>query len=494
MWIIISTVTVIILTIVLSMFLSRTQYVLAFQDLDTTDAAAVMAYLDSNNITYELSNAGQNISVPAANVDKVKVDAGSQGLVQNGSIGFESFADSSSLFGTTDREFDVKYRNALNGEIQKLLGEMRGVASAKALVTLPTESAILSTDEEEKASASVMLTFKRGYRPTQEEIDGYYNLVKTSVPKLPIENITISSPVGELAASIELGGASNGIAAIQNNLQMQRKYETDLKRNIQNFLIPLVGYDSVVVNVTSALNFDKKVSDQHILEPLKDNNNQGALISQGNSSSSSQGGGSSGATSTDGTSVPSYSGSNGGSGSTTEESSTTSNYEFSTIDNKIQSGPFTVKDLTVSVAIDKSKLSDEAKAEITQVVQQLVRSQLIESGQDVADDALIAKKVSVLAQTFAVEQVSFLDSLSQNTITLAGVLLALIIGLILFFTLRNKKRSNIADFIEPESKEVPAIDFKNESPEQIIRKQLETLSRNQPEEFAKLLRSWIVEE
>ena len=101
--------TIILLTIVFT----RTEYELAFQNLDATDAAAVMNYLDSSGIPYELAAGGTSIMVPSAVAERVKVDIGSQGLVQNGSIGFEIFSKNSSQLGTTDNEFNVIYQNAM---------------------------------------------------------------------------------------------------------------------------------------------------------------------------------------------------------------------------------------------------------------------------------------------------------------------------------------------------------------------------------------------
>ena len=132
---------------------SRTDYELAFHDLDSTDAAAIMEYLDSSEIDYQLADGGKSILVPTADASEVKVDASSQGLVQNGSIGFEAFNQGSSMFGSTDHEFDVKYRNALNGEIQQLLNGMQGVQKSNVLINLPEESVFLSTDDKEQASA-----------------------------------------------------------------------------------------------------------------------------------------------------------------------------------------------------------------------------------------------------------------------------------------------------------------------------------------------------
>nr|WP_246627838.1 flagellar basal-body MS-ring/collar protein FliF [Paenibacillus oenotherae] len=490
---------VLLLSIILLTFIfSKTEYELAFQDLDTTDAAAVMAYLDGSGIPYELANGGKSILVPTANADKVKVEAGSQGLVQNGSIGFDIFSEGSSPFGATDREFDVKYRNALNGEIQQLLNDMQGVKKSNVLINLPEESVFLSTEEKQKASASIMITFNNGYRPNQKEVDGYYNLVRTSVPNLGVADITISSPEGELIASAEVGGEGAGSAlTLETHFQIQRKYEGDLKRSIQQFLGPIVGSENLVVNVLSTFNFDKKKSDQNLVEPLPNNNNNGIIISENTTSKSATGSSDAGGIAGTGeTDVPGYQATGQG-GSESEENTRTVNYEVNRINNLIESGPYVIKDLAISVGVEKSKLDEAARTDINSFLTSLVRTQLVESGQDVNDDAIIGKKVSIIGQTFA-EGSASTSAAGISTAWLVGIGLAALalIGGLAFVILRRRKMAaeNAEEIIVPGKVEYPTIDFDNVNNESQVRKQLESLAKRKPDEFVNLLRTWLVDE
>lgn len=210
-WVLASTAALLLIAIILlTTWLTRTQYEVAFQDLDSSDAAAIIQYLDGQGISYRLSADGTSISVPSAAAARARVEVGSQGLVQNGSIGFRELSQSSSAIGTTQEEFQVKYRNALNGEVQQLLLRKQGVQGAKVLINLPQESVFVREADKDKATASVVLTFKPGYRPKQEEIDSYFNLVKTAVPNLDIDGITIASnTAGDLQPSAALGGAGS---------------------------------------------------------------------------------------------------------------------------------------------------------------------------------------------------------------------------------------------------------------------------------------------
>ncbi|MCA0754032.1 flagellar M-ring protein FliF [Paenibacillus sp. N4] len=489
--------TVILLTIVFT----RTEYEIAFQNLDTTDAAAIMNYLDGSGIPYELSNNGKSISVPSTVAARIKVDVGSQGLVQNGSIGFEAFNASSSQFGVTENEFNVKYLNALNGEVQQLLNAMQGVESSKVLINLPEESVFLSPEDEETASASIMMQFAAGYRPSQKEIDGYYNLVKTAVPKLAVQDITISSPQGELTYSEAGGVVAGNTDAAESHFQIQRKYEAELKKNIQQFLGPIVGPENLVIQVSSSMNFDSKKTEESLVRPLENNNNNGIVISEeiNNSSSTGSSGQAGGVAGTGETDIPGYEASNAGE-STSETSSQIRNYEVDRINNSIISGPFVLKDLNINIGIEQSQLNAEGSREaIMTYLTALVRAQLADSGQDVNDDELMAKKVAIIARSF-----SGSDSESDNAVLTMpwivglGVAALTVIGGLVFMLARRRKKAMEEEELEaeeaPAKVEYPTLDLDSVSNESQARKNLEMLAKRKPDEFVNLLRTWLVDE
>lgn len=487
-----------ITVIVLTYLFTRTEYEVAFQNLDGRDAAAIMEYLDGAGIPYKLGEGGKTISVPSAVADRVRVDVGAQGLVQNGSIGFAEINESASALGTTDKEFAVKYRNMLNGEIQQLLQGMEGVERAKVLVTLPEESVFLNDEDRERALATVQLTLKPGFRPTQEQIDSYFNLVKTSVPNLHIEDITITSQYEELQPSAHLLGESGaGHAAIDTQLEIRRKFENDLKRNIQTFLGRIVGMENMVVSVVAALNFDRKTTQEQLVQPLENNDNRGIVVSEQSTSRIQSGtdGQPGGVVGTGATEIPNYPAPGGGSSSTSEETSSTINYDYNRIINNIEYGPYKVRDLSVSVAIDSDAVTPEALENIRQMLIQNVRTQLAESGLDLSDEEM-ARRVSVITQAFN-------DMTGEESHPLAAwwpaavaLLLAAGAGTAAYVVYRRRRAERLAAEMEAAAarEEPPSLDLENIRNENQVRRQLENLAKNKPEDFVNLLRTWLVDE
>ncbi|EFM13054.1 flagellar M-ring protein FliF [Paenibacillus curdlanolyticus YK9] len=489
--------------ILLTYIFSRTDYEIAFQNLDTTDSAAVMTYLDSSGIKYQLSSDGKSILVPSAVASRVKIDVGSQGLVRNGSIGFDSFNQNSSQWGTTDNEFNVKYRNALNGEVQQLLNNMQGVESSKVLVTLPQES-VFADREEEHAIASITLKFTNGYRPSQKEVDGYFKLVKTAVPNLAIDDITIASTEGELVSSEAGGSPANGGTEVADQLfQIQRKYETELKKNIQQYLSTMIGEGNVAVYIASSLNFDQKTSEQNLVEPIANNNNKGVVLSEQETSKTSTNtdsavGGVPGSGETD---VPGYTAANGAGNSSNEETSSIRNYEINRIKNIVESSPFMIKDLNISIGVNRASLQGEAQTQITNYVKQILRTQLAQSGLDVTSDSVVSQRVTVMAQDFAAGGAGS-ESSKLSTAWMAGIgiaALALIAGFAIGMMRKRKRNAEIAAAeaaaaADPVRVEFPTLDLDSGANDHQVRKNLETLAKRKPEEFVNLLRTWLVDE
>ncbi|WP_223066770.1 flagellar basal-body MS-ring/collar protein FliF [Paenibacillus caui] len=501
----ISTVGIILLAIILlTIQFSKTDYEVAFTGLDSTDAAGIMTYLDSNGTPYKLSSDGASISVPSTDAARVKVDIGSQGMLQSGSIGFDkAFGSSSSVIGMTDQEFNVKYKSALNGEVEQLLERMNGVQNAKVLINLPAQNVFASSEEQERASASVVLDFKPGFRPTQDNIDGYFNLVKTAIPNLPIENITVSSEENELLPSGKGGTSGSLTGAVQENLNLQKKFESDVKQSVQQFLSKLTGPDKIDVLVASKLNFDQVRSNEKLVTPVDEENMKGIEISAQKvqntySGTANPDGGIAGTGQGD---VPGYPSSSSGGGSTSEENSSTINYEVNHITRDIVSSPYVVKDLTINVLLEpptgQNSLDQPTQDAIAKILKNIVASYLADSGVTYTD-AQLAQKVSVLSQTFqSGDQPAPKTGLSSMWLWGIGAVALLAVGTAGFLIYRNRKRAKEEeeeDLPLPVATEFPSVTLESVTNENQVRKQLETLAKKKPDEFVNLLRTWLAEE
>ncbi|MCM3632041.1 MULTISPECIES: flagellar basal-body MS-ring/collar protein FliF [Paenibacillus] len=502
-WLSASSIGLIVAIVLMTIIFTRTEYEVAFKNLDTMDSAAVINHLDAAGIPYKLNATGSEISIPAKDAARVQIDVGSQGLIQNGSLGFaETFGIGTSSLGTTENEFNVKKQSAINGEVQKLLNNLNGIESSKVLITMPEESVFLTTEELNKPSAAVVLTFTSGYRPSQKDIDGYYNLIKAAVGNIDTQDITISSQqLGELISSEASDLINGGTNVIETQFNIQRKYEQEIKNQIQQYLSQIYGVDKIVVSISSSLNFDKKSSQESLVLPLENNNNNGIIISeQLESSSSTNSQASSGVVGTGETDIPTYQTGSNGDQSESESNSTIRNYDVNRINNIIESQAYVVKDLSISVGFEASELASDAdQAAITNYLASFVRSQLANSGQDLTSDENLQQKVTLIARNFDEE-----TAVAQEAgipmawiIGLSALALAAIIALIVVLLRRRKAQALEDEMVVEDIPERPAyetIDLENLQNDNQARKNLEQLAKRKPDEFVNLLRTWLVDE
>jgi flagellar M-ring protein FliF len=480
--------------------MSKTVYKTAFTDLQPDAAAAIKSHLASTGISYVLSPDGKTISVPESKVAEVIVDAASQNLVNGGSGGFAVFRGSST-FGTTDKEFNVKYVDALQGELRNLIRSLQPIADAEVLINFPEQSVFLQQNKN-LASASVVLKLKTGYKVDQSLVDTVYNLVMHSIKDLPLSNITVSDQYGKRLVATDSGGTTQGLGDIESHLAIKSRFENDIKGNVTNLLGAFFDPNKVIVNVTSNMNFDQVNAVENLVTAPNQADQKGLEISlqQATKSYTSDGGSTAGGVPGTGPQdVPSYPSSSGQGKVNSEESSKTVNSEVNRIQNNIKKTPYAVKDLSITVGIeppipnDPNSLSQATRDEIQQALISIVRIAVAGQGQAMPE-ADLAKRVQVIPHSFARNTQAAQAGVNANWIYAGLGGLAALLLVFGGFALARRRKNRLADqnIAMPMKVEHPSIDF--ESQENQVRKQLETLARKKPEDFVNLLRTWLIEE
>nr|WP_150959635.1 flagellar basal-body MS-ring/collar protein FliF [Aneurinibacillus sp. XH2] len=502
---IIATIALLILTLVLVTYsLSKTEYATAFTDLQPADAAAIKKHLEDNKIPYRLSDDGKSIGVPRNMVSTVKIEVESQGLNQNGSIGYGAFRENNA-FGTTDNEFSIKKLDMIQGELQQLINSNTAVASSKVVINLPEETVFLRDEQDQQSTASVVVNLKPGYRLDQNKIDTMYQLVSKSVKNLPIENIAISDQNGDLlpySKNNDSQFTSANAAAMQ--FEIKRKFEQDLRKDIKEILGGILGKDKVIPMVIATMNFDKRSTVENLVTPVNTEEQRGIEISvqELQKTYTSNGSDTGGVPGTGPTDIPTYPGSSAAGSANSEEMQRTVNYEVNRITQQIESSPFTVTDLTISVGIEPpdrnnpESFTPEAREAIEQILISVVNASLANSGRTFTPEEL-ASRVHVFDQTFAGPQ-EVNPASGVNWYWIGGIAAAVLAlaGLGGYFISRRRKANEEAaeEAYESTAIEYPTIDLENVTNENQIRNQLETLAKKKPEEFVNLLRTWLVDE
>lgn len=504
---------IILTLVILISYFSKTEYSLAYTNLNINDAAIIREYLEDAGIPYRFSANGTAVGVPTKLVNDVKIEVASQNMLHGGSIGFGIFRDNMSSLGMTENQFDVLYTDARAGEIEQLIKSMAGINGAKVLLTMPKQSVFLSADGPEEATASVVVSFQPGFQSqvSQPFVDTLYSLVSKSVPNLPIENIKIADNLtNELLLPSTEGqlGMGHSSTTADSQFQIKKQYEVDIQRNVESFLGSIFGRDRVIVNVVASLNFDQKSSHEVLFQPVKEQQQTGIErsvqeIQRLYTSEGADGSSVVGTTEGDTNSWYPGVGATGGSVSS-EDIETIINYEVNEITSTIISSPFFVEDLTISVGIepyipdDPESLTEETKDEVRMMLANIIGTSLASSGKPITSEEM-NQKVSVIAHPFygkqLIEPATSASTYLMYAIAAFAVILAAAAGYYVAFVRRRKAQMAEEELIETQEEQmIPSLDTEFIQQENQLRTQLELLANRKPEEFVDLLRTWLVED
>lgn len=503
----ISLVVLIIIAATVIVFLtSRPNMVPLYSDLTPSETGSIKENLDGRGVKSEIGQGGKTILVPKEMVDTLKVELAAEGIPKTGSIDYSFFSENAS-FGMTDNEFDVIKQDAMQNEIANLIKEIEGVQDAKVMITLPDKEVFVS-DTKEEASASIVLNTKPGQEFDENQIKSLYHLISKSVPNLPTDNIVIMNQYFEYYDLKNSGNNTMDNFASQN--EIKKEIERDVQRRVQTMLGTIMGREKVVASVTADVDFTQENREENLVTPVDEENMKGIAISaqkltETYSGDAAANGGSPVTEDPSDSLGTQYREEDGGNGDY-EKTEETINNEVNRIRKEIKESPYKIRDLGIQVMVEPPKandvnsLSQERIDDITEILGTIIRTSINKSeGQPELTDDDITQKIAVSVQPFN-GKVSFTEK-EKNVIPLwvyiVGGILILAIILLGYFLLRNRKQRDM-EMIEYEEPVVPIdlpdVNEELESESSLKRKQLEKMAMERPDEFAKLLRSWIAEE
>jgi flagellar M-ring protein FliF len=243
--------------LVAAVFLGRTasqpEYVPLFQGVALSEMGKMTDGLTKASIPYRLGGEGSELLVPKADAARARVLLAQDGMPADGRPGLELFDKPS--WGMTDFTQHVTYRRALEGELARTIGTLKGVERAQVHIGLPESSALRRL--ERPAQAAVVLSL-RGTEPlSPEQVRGIAQLVSNSVERLAVEDVAVLDDSGRPLTGLGGGDASSGMALSSRQLELQQTVEKHLGSKVEQLLTTAVGVGDVRVQVAAQLNFDQ---------------------------------------------------------------------------------------------------------------------------------------------------------------------------------------------------------------------------------------------
>ncbi len=457
-----------------SQWASAPTWVPAFTGVPLESVAQMVDKLDQAGVKYRLERGGADILVAATDLAKARVALAKGGMPNSGRPGLELFDQPS--WGMTDFTQRINYRRALEGELERTVGKMRGIDAAQVHLVLHETDGFAAADRP--TEASVVLKLKGDADP--EVVKGIAHLVASSVEGLVSEHVTIVDDSGRLLSEAEEASSPTGLTSRQ--LSMQREIEDYLRTKAEKIVAEMVGTNNLRVQVSAAMSFDHVERTVASVDPDKQvvAAEQKAEI------------------------VP---GAQGGAG----QNNTSTTYENTHSTENFVAAPGTIKRLTVAVLVgdraavagSKAAPTPRTAAELQQI-ETLVRSA-------VGADSTRGDVVSVVSVPFApiivpiadvprTDIVRVVQTAQRPLLGVLGLVLIIIVALISLKSLKtggSVNESQLLSLPRGELRQQPALSSGPSMPlvlpTNTVRDKVNSSIQQQPEVATRVVRAWLKE-
>ncbi len=504
---------IIMLIAAMVFFTANTKFVPLYNNLSLQEAGQITAELDTRAVPYELENGGASILVPEEQVDSLLLEFASMGLPSSGSIDYSFFSENAS-WGITENEFSVMKLDAMQTELGNLISGIDGIQDANVMINMP-EQPVFADEASGEASVAIMLHTQPGYQFEGNQVEGLYHLVSKAVPNLDPEDIIIMNQYFEYYdRDTQFAGGQD---TYSNQQSIKKDVERDIQRRLQQMLGTMLGNENIVVSVTADIDFSQENRTEDLVEPVDLEAMEGIPVSLETIQESYAGqGGPDGVAGTGEEDVANFPAGDGDDGEY-ELDKETINYEFNRIRREIVESPYQVRDLGIQVAVNSARqsadgetefLNQQEQTDVQEGVESILNSIIETSVDGGLQDEEAGANTSIVFQEFSAsagEQEEPSGAGIPLWLYIAGGILLIVIVILIVMLRRNRAEE---EWLEEEIQEeqpltsvtnneepvIPDLTTAKDTEEVIRRKQLEKIANEKPEEFAKLLRSWMNED
>jgi flagellar M-ring protein FliF len=241
---------VLALGVVFSAGKSNQDYRVLFANVNEGDGAAIITALQQMNVPYQFTEGGGAIKVPQVLVYETRLKLAGQGLPKAGNVGFELLENQK--FGTSQFVERVNYLRGLEGELARSVSSLGQVKSARVHLAVPKPSAFVR--EQERPTASVIVTLHPGRVLDGAQIAAIARLVSSAVPGMRAQEVSIMDTEGGIVSTSAV--RQDGLDPSQ--LKYTAELEAALNRRVAAILEPLAGKDGFRAQVSVDLDFDER--------------------------------------------------------------------------------------------------------------------------------------------------------------------------------------------------------------------------------------------
>lgn len=485
---------------------AKPSYSPLFSNLSAKDASAVVDKLDAAGTPYELTDGGSTVMVPKDKVYSARISLAGAGLPSNSSSSGYAQLDKNNL-STSQFQEQTNFKRAMEGELANTIEAIDGVDTAVVHLALPQKQVF--ADNQEPATASVLVATGAGRTLDPQQVQAVVHLVASSIDGLDPAKVTVADSTGRVLSSTDGSGADG---AASTRAQQINDFQEQTRSRIQAMLDRVVGAGNSTVAVTANLDFDKSVTEtkkytsNKDAEPLSETENTEKYNGTG------AGSGVTGVVGPDGQ-MDSTGTTGGGDGSSYEKSTKTSDNAVDTTVERRENAPGAVRNLHVSAVLDAAT----ARNISANTIQGLIVSGVgidATRGDTVQVSTLPFDRTAEKAAAAELAAAKKADAKSnQMTLFRNSGLVAVLLIILLLAWLKSRKRAKaraaattyVVEQLKQEQAERAAVTQVEPSPAMLalesteqseadeMMEELAALVERQPEDVASLLRGWLVE-
>jgi len=245
----------------LSVWSSRGDYKVLYANLNEKDGGAIIAQLSQMNIPYRHADGGNAILVPSGQVHDARLKLASAGLPKGSVVGFELM--DSAKFGQTQFQERLTFQRGLEGELTRSILALGAVQAARVHLALPQQNGFFR--EQQKPSASVLVTLHPGRALDRSQIAGIVHLVSSSVPEMTPKAVSVIDQTGALLSGPSENASGQGLDAQQ--LQYVQQVEQSFHKRVIDILEPIVGRDNLRATIAAEIDFAQTESTSEQFKP-----------------------------------------------------------------------------------------------------------------------------------------------------------------------------------------------------------------------------------
>lgn len=244
---------ILVLSIVLTLILNNESYTTLYSGLDSTQAAEIITELQSMGIESSITSGGA-ISVPKEQMLSIQMQLAVKGYPRD-TVNYDVWDESINMFSTDYDKREISRRQT-ETRLTATYKTLAGVKDAIVSLDIPQIRDTVINDNQDEATASVVLHLKAGYDLSSSELIGIKNIAAGAVSTLTADNVIITDGTGALLTADD----DDEVDEVQK-LNFKTQYEELLKEKITELLIPFFGKEGIVVGVDARLNYDKQLTD-----------------------------------------------------------------------------------------------------------------------------------------------------------------------------------------------------------------------------------------